>query len=123
MRAMKTPGSRKPLVVLFACLLAAAGAGCTYYQVAPAPQSGPSVFDRSWNAAQAAAEDVGVSVYMADRASGTIRGTTANDEVTIRVLTQADGSVRVEFSAKGGPGSDPAVTQRLSDAYDRRMGR
>ena len=120
---MKSLGLRKPWTVLFACLLAAAVADCTYYQVAPAPQSGPSGFDRSWNAAQAAAQDVGVSIYVADRASGTISGTTANDDVTIRVLTQADGSVRVEFSAKGGPGSDPAVTQRLSDAYDRRMGR
>jgi hypothetical protein len=120
---MKRPGSRKRWTVLFACLLAGAITDCTYYQAAPAPSSGPSVFDRSWNAALAAAEDVGVSVYMADRASGTIRGTTANDDVTIRVLTQADGSVRVEISAKGGPGSDPAVTQRLSDAYDRRMGR
>ena len=120
---MTKPGSRQPRIVLFACLLVAAAAGCTYYQAAPAPSSGPSVFDRSWNAALGAAEDVGVSVYMADRASGTIRGTTANDEVTIRVFTQADGSVRVEFSAKGGRGADPAVTQRLSDAYDRRMGR
>jgi hypothetical protein len=104
-------------------LLVVALAGCTYYQTAPAAPSGPSAFDRSWNAALGAADDVGVAVSTADRTSGTIYGSTAADQVTIRVLTQADGRVRVEFNVKGASGSDSVLAERLSSAYDRRMGR
>jgi hypothetical protein len=103
-------------------LTAAAIAGCTYYQVAPAP-AGSSVFDRAWNAALGAAADVGVYVSSADRSSGVIRGTAGADAVTINVFTQADGSVRVEFNVRGAAGNDPALANSLSRAYDRRMGR
>jgi len=109
---------------LCACLVAVTTvAGCTYYQTVPAPPSGPSAFDRAWNAALGAADDVGVSVSMADRTSGTIYGTAGAEEVTIRVFTQADGRVRVEFNVKSASGSDSVLAERLSSAYDRRMGR
>jgi hypothetical protein len=99
-------------------------AGCTYYQTVPATApSGPSKFDRAWNAALGAADDVGVSVSTADRTSGTIYGTSGAEAVTIRVFTQADGAVRVEFNVKGAAGSDAALAERLSSAYNRRMGR
>ena len=104
-------------------LLGVALAGCTYYQTGPAAPSGPSSFDRSWNAALGAADDTGVVVSTADHTSGTIYGSTAAAQVTIRVLTQADGRVRVEFNVKGPTGTDNVLAQRLSDAYDRRMGR
>ena len=113
-----------PRTTLCACLVAATTvAGCTYYQTVPAAPSGPSAFDRAWSAALGAADDVGVSVSTADRTSGTIYGTTRGEDVTIRVLTQADGRVRVEFNVKGASGSDAVVAERLSSAYDRRMGR
>ncbi len=106
-----------------AVLAAATVAGCTYYQTVPVAPSGPSAFDRCWNAALGAADDVGVAVSSADRTSGVIRGTAAADDVTIRVFTQADGRVRVEFNVKGASGSDAVLADRLSSAYDRRMGR
>lgn len=113
-----------PRAALCACLVAATMvAACTYYQTAPVPPSGPSTFERAWSAALGAADDVGVSVSTADRTSGTIYGTTGADDVTIRVFTQADGRVRVEFNVKGPSGSDAVVAERLSSAYDRRMGR
>lgn len=93
-------------------------AGCVYYHAVPV-SNGPAAFDRSWNAALGAADDVGVAVSTADRTSGVIYGTTADSNVTIRVLTQADGRVRVEFNATGNPG----IADRLHGAYDRRMGR
>ena len=111
---------RRILGVLVAATLMG---GCTYYQVVPAPTGGASVFDRSWNAALGAAADAGVAVSSADRTSGVIRGTTPADDVTIRVYTQADGRVRVEFNATGRSGTDAALAGRLSDAYERRMGR
>jgi hypothetical protein len=84
----------------------------------------PSKFDRAWDAARGAAADVGVYVTSADRASGVIRGTKDDNEVTISVWTQADGSVRVEINAKSPrAGTDTVLAQSLSAAYDRRMGR
>ena len=106
---------------LCACLAAATSAGCTYYQAVPAAPSGPSAFDKSWNAALGAAEDLGVSVNTADRTSGYIYGTTPTEDVTISVHTQADGRVRVEFNAKGPTGTD--LPNQLHRAYEARMGR
>lgn len=98
--------------------------GCTYHQVVPAaPAPGPRVFDRSWNAALGALEDTGVTITLADRSSGTIYGAIGSDSVTIRVLTHADASVRVEFGVHGPNGTEAAMAQRISAAYDRRMGR
>ena len=70
-----------------------------------------------------AAHDLGVSVTSADRTSGFIYGTTPNDSVTVRVLTQADGRVRVEFNVKSPAGNDTDLANRLHRAYEARMGR
>jgi hypothetical protein len=97
-------------------------AGCTTYETPP-PAPPPSPFDRAWNAALGAAQDEGVRVTSADRGSGVIRGSRDQQEVTINMQTQADGSVRVEMSARGPKGADPGLADRISRAYDRRMGR
>ena len=99
----------------------AALAGCTVYEPAPAPA--PSPFDRSWSAALAAAQDEGVRITSEDRTNGIIRGFRQEQEVTINVRSQADGSVRIEISSRGPKGSDPGLAGRISRAYDRRMGR
>lgn len=110
--------------VLCACLAAATVAGCTYYQAVPVAPSGPSTFDRSWNAALGAADDCGVSVNTADRTSGYIYGTSpTGGNVTITVFTQADGRVRVEFNVKSPAGPDSDLANRLHGAYEARMGR
>src|SRR5262245_47300567 len=98
-------------------------ASCTYYQAAPAPSSGPSTFDRAWNAALGAADDNGVAVVSADRTSGVIQGSRDASDVTMRVFTQADGRVRVEISVKGPQGTDSVLAQQLSASYNRNMGR
>ena len=122
MRAITATSRSRLSAFLCAGVAAARAAGCTYYQVAaPAPRA--SVFDRSWNAALGAMDDTGVAISSADRNSGMIRGTTTTDTATIGVYTQADGSVRVEITALGPAGVDTALAQRLSNAYDRRMGR
>ena len=102
-------------------LVAMALAGCVVYEPVPAPQ--PSAFDRAWNAALGAAQDEGVRITSEDRINGIIRGARDEQEVTINVRSQADGSVRVEMSARGPKGSDPGLAGRISRAYDRRMGR
>ena len=93
--------------------------GCTTYEPVPAPNT----FDRSWSAAVGAAQDEGVRIASEDRATGIIKGYKDEQEVTINLRSQADGSVRLEMSARGPKGSDPGLASRISRAYDRRMGR
>jgi hypothetical protein len=97
--------------------------GCVVYEPVPASVPAPSAFDRAWSAAIGAAQDEGVRVTSEDRVKGVISGTRGEQDVTINVQTQADGNVRVEFSARGPKGSDPGLAGRISRAYDRRMGR
>jgi hypothetical protein len=108
---------------IFITTLLAAAPGCTVYEPVPVSVPAPSTFDRSWSAAVAAAQDEGVRITSEDRVNGTITGSRGDQDVTINVRTQADGRVRVEFSARGPKGSEPGLATRISQAYDRRMGR
>ena len=96
-------------------------AGCATSEPVAVPA--PSTFDRSWSAAVSAAQDEGVRITSEDRGSGVIRGVRNDQEVTINLRTQADGSVRIEIASRGPKGSDPGLATRISRAYDRRMGR
>ena len=109
---------RAGLTLVLASLLLA---GCVVYQPVPAP--GPSNFDRAWSAAVGGAQDAGVQVASADSSTGLIRGTKDGIDVTVVVARQGDGSVRVQFDAKGPTQRDPGLSNRFSQAYDRRMGR
>jgi hypothetical protein len=107
------------LMVVLTALLA----GCVVYEPVYVPSSSGSSYDRVWNSALGAAEDAGVKITSADRATGTIRGVTSSSEVTILVISQADGKTRVEFSSKGPKGADAGLNERFTDFYNRRMGR
>lgn len=110
------------VLVIACCVLAAAlAAGCVYYQPAPAYPSRPSNFDRSWEAARAAAADVGVTITDVDRARGTMLGYYGASKVTITAWQQADGSVRVGFKVRAPNGPDAELADHLSEAFDRRM--
>jgi hypothetical protein len=99
-------------------------AACVVYEPVPMPVSqGPSTYDRSWAAAIGALQDQGVAISEQDRASGVVRGTRGPATVTALVRTQADGRVRVEFNATGAGGTDPGLVERVSESYNRRMGR
>lgn len=118
----------KPVHIAAAALLLALLGGCAEPEPAPAPPPPkpvyvPPVFDRAWAAALGGAQDAGVQVKSADRATGLIRGTKDGIDVTVIVARQADGSVRVQFDAKGPTGNDPGLPDRFSKAYDKRMGR
>jgi hypothetical protein len=111
----------RPAIVITALL--AMAPGCTVYEPVPVYAPAPSAFDRSWSAAIAAARDEGVRITSEDRSNGIITGSRGDQQVTISVRTQADGRVRVEFGARGPKGSEPGLASRISQAYDRRMGR
>jgi hypothetical protein len=107
-----------------ALVVVTAAAMILAYGCEPAPYAPPpSTFDRAWSAAINAAQDEGVRITAEDRASGAISGTRGEQEITIYVRTQADGSVRLEFSVRGPKGVDPGLASRISRAYDTRMGR
>lgn len=98
-------------------------AGCVAYEPVPVASTRPASFDRSWNAALDAAQDVGISVSRADRASGLITGRRNTADVFISVLPQADGSLRVVFDAKNLGPRDQELNAAFTQAYNRRMGR
>jgi hypothetical protein len=97
--------------------------GCVVYQPVSPSVAGASNFDQSWNAAVGAMQDVGVRIQSEDRARGVITGANDSRNVTVTLMTQADGSVRVEISARGPQGGDSNLASDISRAYDRRMGR
>ena len=75
-----------------ATLAASATSSCVYYHPVPAYQPAPSKFDRSWDAARAAADDLGVTITDVDRARGTMHGYKDASDVTITLWQQADGT-------------------------------
>ena len=110
------------ILIAFATVLAIAG--CAYPYPYPYPAAAPSdPFAMPWNAAMGAMGDAGLTVVVADRPSGTIKGTRGAVEGTILVRTLADGRVGVEISARDPNRQDPGVVQRLTNAYNARMGR
>ena len=111
-----------PVVFAATCLFG----GCVYYEpvpVAPSPQSTAQRFDRSWNAANGAMIDQGVTIVSQDRAAGIIRGTRGGITIVATLQALADGSVQVKFGSTGATDADPGLIHRVSDSYDRRMGR
>ncbi|MCC6763233.1 MAG: hypothetical protein IT293_01100 [Deltaproteobacteria bacterium] len=108
-------------VAFFVTLTLSLTASCVYYEPAPVHRPGPSKFDRSWDAAQGAAADLGVTITGVDRARGTIVGYRGSSTVTVTVWQQADGSVRVGFNVKAPTGPDAELADHLSNAFDRRM--
>ena len=113
-------GSLPALLVV----LAALAGGCVVYEPVYVPSSSSaSSYDRVWNSALGAAEDAGVKITSADRGTGTIRGVTGSSDVTILVISQADGRIRVEFNSKGPKGADADLNERFTGFYNRRMGR
>jgi hypothetical protein len=97
-------------------------AGCVVYEPVPTAAA-PSKFDRAWNAALGAVQDAGVQITSAEPSTGVIRGTKDGIDVNTLVVRQSDGGARVQFETKGPTQNDPGLSNRFSQAYERRMGR
>ena len=121
---MNRPAPARALVRAFAwAFLALAPAAC-YYSPYPYTTTVPASFDRSYNAVIGAMGDNGLSLLMEDRPAGRVVGRRGGIDMTGTVISQADGSVRVEITAKSPrTGPDAALAQSLTNAYNRRMGR
>ena len=116
-------GSETGALFILMVVLTALWGGCVTYEPVPVPAYYGSSFDRVWDSALGAAGDAGVKITSVDRTAGIIRGVTNSADVTISVMTQADGSIRVEFNSVGSKGQDPELGNRFTGFYNRRMGR
>jgi len=112
-------GIRAVLTLVLGSILLA---GCAPYEPVPV-YTPPPKYDLAWNAALGGVQDAGVQVTSADPATGLIRGAKDGIDVTVSVARQGDGSVRVQFDAKGATQRDPELSKRFTQAYQRRMGR
>ena len=111
-----------PILVIAIAMLSA----CVYQTPAPGPYTTTSTvskFDRSWSAARGALADQSVRLTSEDRGAGVIQGTSGGINVTGSVRQQADGSVRVQFDTSGATTQDPGLIDRITQSYNRRMGR
>jgi hypothetical protein len=100
---------------------------CVAYVPAYAPvvsQTSPQQrFDKSWDAANGAMYDQGLTITAQDRGAGVIQGQRGSITITTTLVTLADGAVQVKFASKGDDRADPDLVRRVSDSFDRRMGR
>ena len=113
----------RALVRAFAwAFLALAPAAC-YYSPYPYTTTVPASFDRSYNAVIGAMGDNGLSILMEDRPAGRVIGRRGGIDLTGSVMPQSDGSVRVEFTTSGATAQDPSLIERVTRAYNARMGR
>ena len=110
--------------LVMVCALLSLGA-CVVYQPVPVSSQPtlPQRFDRSWAAAAGAMSDQGLTIASQDRGAGVIRGERGGVAIAATVETLADGRIQVKFSSQGSSSADPGLIQRVSDSYDRRMGR
>ena len=117
---------RKPMKILSVSLFSLfLLQSCVAY--APPPPPAPVVYPVSsyqvaWESALKAAEDVGIRILHADQATGTIEGQAEQTAVTIHVVGQPNGRIRLEVSLRG-PQRDAYIADEFHKAYERRVGR
>jgi hypothetical protein len=94
---------------------------CYVPYAAPAP--GPSTYDRAFGAVEGAMADQGVRITGSNPSNGTVTGTRGGITVTATVSPRPDGTTQVAFRTAGNTDQDPTLINRLTAAYNARMGR
>jgi len=115
----------KLIILVLAAGLTVLG-GCVYHAPATGTyttSSSVSKFDRSWTAAIGAFSDQSVRITSQDRGAGVIHGSLNGIYVTGNVQQQADGRVRVQFDTSGDTNQNSGLIERITQSYNRRMGR
>jgi hypothetical protein len=67
--------------------------------------------------------DQGLTITTQDRSAGVIRGERGGIAITATVETLPDGRTQVKFNSSGAAGTDPGLIDRVTESYNRRMGR
>jgi hypothetical protein len=109
-----------PVFVLAVTVLTLTLSACVVYEPYYYPSS---QYDRVWESALRAAEEVGIAVSVVERFNGLIIGRKGPVDVTITVQPQADGRTKVQFNVRGPEGAEPDLTERFYQTYQRYMGR
>lgn len=113
----------RQLMVVSALLLGSCVAYVPAYTPVVSQPTMQQRFDRSWDAANGAMYDQGLTITAQDRGAGVVQGQRGGITITTTLETLADGSVQVKFASKGDDRADPGLVRRVSDSFDRRMGR
>jgi hypothetical protein len=114
---------RRHLVVVSAMLLSSCVAYVPAYTPVVSQPTTQQRFDRSWEAANGAMYDQGLTITSQDRGAGMIQGQRGGITIITTLDTLADGSIQVKFASRGDDSKDPGLMRRVSDSFDRRMGR
>jgi len=114
---------RPQLIIFSAMLLASCVAYVPTYTPVVSQTSPQQRFDKSWDAANGAMYDQGLTITAQDRGAGVVQGQRGSITITTTLETLADGSVQVKFASKGDDRADPGLVRRVSDSFDQRMGR
>lgn len=67
--------------------------------------------------------DQGVRITDSNPGSGTVTGVRGNITVTASVTPRSDGTTQVEFRTRGNTNEDSTLINRITAAYNARMGR
>jgi hypothetical protein len=92
------------------------------YVYAP-PPAAPSTYDRAFNAVEGAMADQGVRITGSNPSNGTVTGVRGGITVTASISPRADGTTQVAFRTAGNTDEDPTLINRITAAYNARMGR
>jgi hypothetical protein len=115
--------SINPILGALALALVGSLSGCVVYEPVAVGPTIQQRFDRSFAAAGSAMTDQGLAITAQDRGAGTIRGAKDGTTIVATLRTLPDGSIQVRFDSSGAGGNDPTLIHRVSEGYDRRMGR
>jgi hypothetical protein len=112
--------TRRSIGVAALCLVLAGLGGCIAAPPGTVPDSLGS-YDRTFDTALQAMVDQKLTISHQDRRQGTIIGSLGGTTIAATLDVLYEGTIRVVFKQQGETPPDPALLQRVADAYNARM--
>lgn len=115
-----TAATRRSIGVVALWLALAGLGGCVAAPPGTVPDSLGS-YDRTFDTALQAMIDQKLTISHQDRRQGTIIGSLGGTTIAATLDVLYEGTIRVVFKQQGETPPDPALLQRVADAYNARM--
>jgi len=115
-----TATTRRSIGVAALWLALAGLGGCVAAPPGTVPDSLGS-YDRTFDTALQAMVDQKLTISHQDRRQGTIIGSLGGTTIAATLDVLYEGTIRVVFKQQGETPPDPALLQRVADAYNARM--
>jgi hypothetical protein len=115
-----TAATRRSIGVAALWLALAGLGGCVAAPPGTVPDSLGS-YDRTFDTALQAMVDQKLTISHQDRRQGTIIGSLGGTTIAATLDVLYEGTIRVVFKQQGETPADPALLQRVADAYNARM--